>query len=77
MYFQHVTRYIGTDFVEKKQTKKAKIRKGVFFAKAALIGKSISQRQRINAVHGRCSSSDVLRDIPSNFTLNLRRRIVV
>ena len=48
----------------KKADKNCKDRKrSIFFAKVALIGKSIFQIQRINAVHGRCSSSDVLRDI--------------
>ena len=48
-----------------------------FFAKSALIGKSIFQIQRIKAVHGRYSSSGVLHDIPSNFTRSVRRRIVL
>ena len=65
-------------FCGRKQTKNAKIRKGEFlFAKGALIGKSIFQTQPINAVHGRCSSSGVLGDIPSNFTRSVRRRIVL
>ena len=64
-------------FCGRKKTKKAKIRWGAFFAKGALIGKSISQILWINAVHGRCSSSGVLRDIPSNFTHSVRRRIVL
>ena len=76
LYFQHVTRYIGTDFVEESR-QNAKIRKGAFFAKGALIGKSIFQIQRVNAVHGRCPSSGVLRDIPSRFTQSVRRRIVI
>ena len=52
-------------------------KRSIFFTKGALIGKSIFQTQRINAVHGRCFSSGVLRDIPSNFTRSLRRRIVL
>ena len=65
-------------FCGRKQTKNAKIRRdGFAFAKGAVIGKSIFQTQRINAVHGRCSSPNVLRDIPSNFTLGIRRRIVL
>ena len=63
-------------FCGRKQTKNAKIRKGAFlFAKGALTGKSIFQEQQINAVYGRCFSSSVLRDIPSNFTRSVRRRI--
>ena len=62
----------------KKADKNCKDEKrGIFFAKGALIGKSVCHTQRINAVHGRCSSSDVLRDIPSNFTLSLRRQLVL
>ena len=78
LYSQHVTRYIGTDFVEGSRTKNAKIRRGVFFsAKGALIWKSTIPRQWINAVHSKCFSSDVLRDIPSNFTRSVRKRIVL
>ena len=62
----------------KKADKKCKDQKrGIFFAKGALIGKSVFQTQRINAVHGRCSSSGVLRHIPSNFTRSVGRRIVL
>ena len=62
----------------KKADKKYQDQKrSIFFAKGALIGKSVFQTQRINAVHGRCSSSDVLGDIPSNFTRSVRRRIVL
>ena len=62
---------------ERKQTKNAKIRRGsIFFAKSALIRESIFRTQPINAVHGRCSNSGVLRDIPSNFTISVRRRSV-
>ena len=65
-------------FCERKQTTNAKIRKGAFvFAKSAFIGKSVFQTQRMKAVHGWCSSSDVLRDIPSKFTRSVRRRIVL
>ena len=56
-------------FCGRKQTKNAKIRKGAFFSqKSVLIGRIIFQVQRINAVHGRCSSSGVLRHISSNCT---------
>ena len=62
----------------KKADKKCKDQKrSILFAQGALIGKSIFQRQRINAVHGRCSSSGVLGDIPSKFTRRVRRRIVL
>ena len=62
----------------KKADKKCKDQKrSIFFAKGTLIEKSIFQIQRINAVHGRCSRSDVLRDIPSNFTRSVRQRIVL
>ena len=62
----------------KKADKKCKDQKrSIFFAKGALIRKSIFQTQRINAVHGRCSSSNVLRHIPSNLTRSVRRRIVL
>ena len=64
-------------FCGRKQIKNAKIRRGAFLAKSALIGKSIFRTQQINAVHGRCSSSGVLRHIPSNFTRSVRRRIVL
>ena len=81
LYFQHVTRYIGTDFVEESRRKMQRSGKETFLAKGALIGKSIFRIQPINAVHGRCSSSGVLRDIPSNFTrsvfLILLRRITI
>ena len=77
LYFQHVTRYIGTDFVEESRQQMQRSEEEHFFAKGALIGKSVFQIQRINAVHGRCSSSDVLRDISSNFTHGVRRRIVL
>ena len=77
LYFQHVTRYIGTDFVEESRQKCKDQKRSIFFAKGALIGKSIFQIQRINAVHGRCSSSNVLRDFPPNFTRSIRRRIVL
>ena len=77
LYFQHVTRYFGTDFVEESRRKMQRSEKEHFFAKSAVIGKSIFQIQRVNAVHGRCSSSSVLRDIPSNFTRSVRRRIVL
>ena len=62
----------------KKVDEKCKDQKrSILFAKGALIGKNIFQIQRLNAVYGRYSSSSVLRDIPSNFTLNVRRRIVL
>ena len=62
----------------KKVGKKCKDQKrSTFFAKGALIGQSILQTQRINAVHGRCSSSGVLRHIPSNFTRRVMRQIVL
>ena len=77
LYFQHVKRYIGTDFVEESRQKMHRAEEEHLFAKSALIGKSVFQIQRINAVHGRCSSSGVLRDIPSNLTLSVRRRIVL
>ena len=77
LYFQHVTRYTGTDFVEESRQKCKDQRRSICFAKGALIGKSIFPTQRINAVHGRYSSSGVLRDIPSNFTRSVRRRIVL
>ena len=52
LYFQHVTRYIGTDFVEEKQTKKCKDQKrSIFLAKGALIGKS----RLSNTANRRCS----------------------
>ena len=77
LYFQHVTRYIGTDFVEESRQKMQRSEEEHFLVKGALIGKSMFQTQPINAVHGRCSSSGVLRDIPSNFTRSVRRRIVL
>ena len=62
----------------KKADKKCKDKKRrIFFAKGALIGKSICQTQRINAVPGRCFSSGVLGDIPSDFTRSVRRRILL
>ena len=76
LYF-HVTRYIGADFVEKSRQKLQRSEKEHFFAKGALIRKNIFQIQRINAIRGRCSSSGVLRDIPSNFTRGVKRRIVL
>ena len=36
LYFQHVARYIGTDFVEESRQKNAKIRKGAFFSRRVL-----------------------------------------
>ena len=57
LYFQHVTRYIGTDSDGRKETKKCKDQnRSIFLAKGALIRKSVFQIQRINDVHGRCSS---------------------
>ena len=76
LYFQHVTRYIGTDFVEESRQKCKDQQRSIFFAKGALIGKSVFQIQRINAVCGRCSSSGVLGDIPPSFTRSVRRRIL-
>ena len=64
-------------FCGRKQTKNAKIRKGAFFREGCFDRKSRFQTQRINPVHGRCSSSGVLRDIPPNFTLRVRRLIVL
>ena len=64
-------------FCGRKQTKMQRSKKEHFLAKGAVIGESIFQTQRINAVHGRCSSSGVLRHIPSNFTLGVRRWIVL
>ena len=64
-------------FCGRKQTKMQRSEEEPFFVKGALVGKSIFQIQRIKAVHGTCSSSDVLRDIPSNFTRGVRRRIVL
>ena len=65
-------------FLWKKADKKMqRSEKEHFLAKGTLTGKSMFQIQRINAVHGRCSSSGVLRDIPSNFTRSVRRRIVL
>ena len=62
----------------KKADEKCKDKKRrIFFAKGALLGKSTFPTQRINAVHGRWSSSGVLHDIPTNFTLSVRRRIVL
>ena len=62
----------------KKADKKCKVQNRInFFAKGALIGKNINPTQRINAVHGRCPSSGVLRHISSNFTRSGRRRIVL
>ena len=52
-------------------------KRSICFAKSALIGKSIFQTKRMNAVHGRCSNSGVLRDILSKFTRSVRRRIVL
>ena len=77
LYFQYVTRYLGTDFVEKSRRKCKDQERSIFFADGASIGKNIFQIQRINAVRGRCSSSGVFRDIPSNFTRSVRRRIVL
>ena len=57
--------------------KKADRKWRIFFAKGALIGKSIFQIQRINAVHGRCSNFGVLGNVPSNSTRSVRRRIVL
>ena len=71
-YFQHVTRYIGTDFVEESRQKMQRSEKENFFRE-----KCFDQMQRINAVHGRYSISGVLRDIPSNFTPSVRRQIVL
>ena len=62
----------------KKADKKCKDQKrSIFFAKGALIGQSVFQIQRVNAVHGRCSCSGVLGDIPSTFTCGVRRRVVL
>ena len=62
----------------KKADKKCKDQKrSIVFAKGAVIEKSVFQTQRISAVHGRCSSSGVLRDTPSNFTRSVRRRTVL
>ena len=77
LYFQHVTRYIGTTLWKKADKKCKDQKKSIFLAKGALVGKSIFQIQRINAVRGRCSSSGVLRHIPSHFTRSVRRRIVL
>ena len=61
----------------KKADKKCKDQKrSILCVKGALLGKSIFQTQRVNAVHGRCSSSGVLCDVPSNFTRSVRRRDV-
>ena len=62
---------------KKADTKCKDQKRSILFAKGALIEKSKLQTQRINAVHGRCFSSGVLGDIPSNFTRRLRRRIVL
>ena len=64
LYFQHVTRYIGTEFVEESRHRMQRSEEEHVFTKGALIGKSIFQIQWINAVHGTCSSSGVLRHIP-------------
>ena len=65
-------------FCGRKQTKNAKDQKrSIFFAKGTVIEKSVFQTKRINAVHGWCSSSGVLRHIPSNFTRSVRRWIVL
>ena len=77
LYFQQVTRYIGTDSVEENRQNMQRSKKEHFLAKGALIGESMFQIQRISAVHGRCSNSGVLRDIPPNFTRSGRRRIVL
>ena len=77
LYFQHVTRYIGADFLEESRQKMQRSEKGHFFTKGALIGKSIFLIQRINAVRSKCSSSGVLRHIPSHFTRSIRRRIAL
>ena len=62
----------------KKEDKKCKDQKrSIFLTKGVVIGKNISQIQRINTVHSKCSSSGVLRDIPSNLTRSVRRRIVL
>ena len=62
----------------KKADKTCKVKKrSIVFTKGVLIGKSIFQIKRINPVRGRCSSSGVLRHIPSKFTRSLRRRIVL
>ena len=62
----------------KKADKKCKDQKrSIFLAKGALIGKSVFQTQRINAVPDRCSSSNVLGDIPPNLTHSVKRRIVL
>ena len=73
LYFQHVTKYIETNFVEESRQKMQRSEEEHFFAKVALVGKSVFQTQRINAVHGRCSSFGVLPDIPLNFTNGIRR----
>ena len=64
-------------FCGRKQTQLQRSEKEHFFAKDAMIGTSIFQTQRINPVHGRCSSSGVLGHIPSTFTRSVRRRIVL
>ena len=62
----------------KKADKKCKDQKRrIFFAKGVLIWKNIFQTQRKNAVRGKCSRSGVLYHIPSNFTLGVRRRMVL
>ena len=77
LYFQHVMRHIGTDFVEERRQKCKDQKRSIFLAKGVLIGKSVFLIQRIKAVRGRCSSSGVLRHIPSNFTRSISRRIVL
>ena len=61
-------KYIESDFVkESRQEMQRSEKKSILFVKGVLIGKSIFQIQRIDPVLDRCSISDVLRDIPSNF----------
>ena len=50
LYFQHDTRYIGTDFVGESRQKMQRLEEEHFFAKSALIGKNIS-----NTANKRCS----------------------
>ena len=77
LYFQHVTRHIGTDFAKENRQKVQRSEEEYFFGEGCFDKKECFQRQRINAVHGRCSSSCVLGDIPSNFTRSVRRQIVL
>ena len=76
LYFQHVTRYIGTDFVEESRQRMQRSEEEHFFREGGFDRKEYISSTANNAVHGRCFSSGFLRHIPSKFTDDVRWRIV-